>query len=439
MVSWTTAAPPVDIAERVARVCDTGGRTFVWSSTWTGQRRLAVGTALDLTARGTSRFEQLSTAWRRSRHGALLGGSGREPAVVGGFRFGGTDRAAAELPDALMWLPAAELVEMPGSDPQLTLNAWIDPSSDVGETISSALAAAHRLMSTESVVRDRTRPQLMSVRETPSRAGWHRLVQRALADIEAGAFSKVVLARRLSATFDRPLDVGPVLADLLNQHQTGAVFGARLGDRWFVGRTPECLVHVDGQRAETHGLAGSVPRDPDPARDASLRKSLLADPKLEREHAIVADFIVTTLREHFNDVRTTVANPVLTLADIQHLQTGISARKPSATPDLLHLAGALHPTPAVGGYPSAPALRWLNDNEPFERNWYSAPVGWADANGGELAVGIRSALIEGRSAAVYAGCGIVTGSNPEEEYQESCVKMRQMLTALGIEERTRAA
>ena len=81
-------------------------------------------------------------------------------------------------------------------------------------------------------------------------------------------------------------------------------------------------------------------------------------------------------------------------------------------PDLLRLAGALHPTPAVGGFPTAPALRWLTENEPFERDWYAAPIGWVGTDGGELAVGIRSALISGSSAVVYAGCGIVEGSNP---------------------------
>ncbi|MDT5018656.1 MAG: menaquinone-specific isochorismate synthase [Mycobacterium sp.] len=432
VVSWTFAVPHLTVADRVRHISARNGRTFVWASSWTGLRRLAVGTALDLTAQGQDRFAQLSQVWSRCRDGALVGGTFRGPALVGGFRFGGGTNLDGALPDALMWLPAAELTEAPGSAPEVTLNACIGSATGVGPAIRRARRAV-RTMLRDSGVGGKQRPQLLSLRETPSAFDWRQLVRRALAEIELGSFDKVVLARQMAVDFDRPVAIAPLVGSLIEEHRTGAVFGAQLGGRWFVGRTPECLMHLDGERAETHGLAGSLPRDPDPVRDGQLCDNLLTDPKLEREHAIVADYIKATLREQFRDVRTNIASPVLKLADIQHLQTGISARKPISAPDLLSLAGALHPTPAVGGFPTAPALRWLTENEPFERDWYAAPIGWVGADGGELAVGIRSALISGQSAVVYAGCGIVQGSDPEDEYEETCVKMRQMLVVLGVD------
>ena len=431
LVSWTFAVPELRVADRVRHLSNDGGRTFVWASRWTGQRRLAVATALDVTGHAVERFDQVSAAWRTSRDGALIGGTGRQPSLVGGFSFFDRDRSAI-LPDALMWLPAAELVEDPGSPPVLTLNAWISPAVD-GRAAARRAENAARSLTADAAVVDKQQAQVISLREAPSAVEWKLLVRRALDAITEGTFGKVVLSRQLALGFDGPVAVAPVLASLMDQHHIGAVFGARLGGNWFVGRTPECLLHLRGECADTHGLAGSVPCDPDPVRDAQLRHYLQTDPKLEREHTIVADVVKRTLQRFFRDVRTDTANPVLKLTDIQHLQTGITASNPMLAPDLLRLAGVLHPTPAVGGFPATPALRWLVANEPLDRGWYAAPIGWIGADGGgELAVAIRSAIINGVSAVVYAGCGIVEGSDPDQEYDETRVKMRQMLTVLGI-------
>ena len=321
VVSWTFAVPHLTVADRV-RHLSTGDRrrTFVWASSWTGQRRLAVGTALDIEGHGTGRFEQLSQMWHRCRDGALVGGTGRGPALVGGFRFDRRASVGGALPDALMWLPVAELTEAPGSAPELTLNAWIGCATAVGAAVRQAQSAVRGLLR-DSAFGERQRPQVISLRETPSAFEWQQLVRRALAAIELGSFDKVVLARQMAAEFDRPVAIAPVLASLIEQHRTGAVFGAQLDGRWFVGRTPECLLHLDGERAETHGLAGSLPRDPDPVRDGQLCKNLLTDPKLEREHAIVADYIKADAPQAFPRCAH------------QHRQPGPQARRHPASPD----------------------------------------------------------------------------------------------------------
>ncbi|GGV55427.1 hypothetical protein GCM10010245_87860 [Streptomyces spectabilis] len=126
---------------------------------------------------------------------------------------------------------------------------------------------------------------------------------------------------------------------------------------------------------------------------------------------------------------------VLKLPDIQHLQTFVRGTLPSEeVPGLLALAQRLHPTPAVCGFPRAPAQQWLARHEPFDRGWYAGPVGWTEADGtGEMAVAIRSALLNSASATAYAGCGIVSDSHEAEEYRESCLKLRPMLQALGVD------
>ncbi|OMC10576.1 hypothetical protein A5736_00135 [Mycobacterium sp. SP-6446] len=274
---------------------------------------------------------------------------------------------------------------------------------------------------------------MRSLREIPSPLEWKLSLQRVLDAIEAGTLDKLVLARQLQATFDGPFAVTPVLASMVRQHDAGAVFGVELDNRWFIGSSPECLVQFDGERANSHGLAGSAPRDSDPTRDAQLARRLQADRKLVSEHVIVADFVRRTLQKFFRDVRTIGDEPVLKLADIQHRQTTISATGPTQAVDLLRLAEMLHPTPAVGGFPRTQALEWLDTHELFDRGWYAAPIGWTGADGGgEFAVAIRSATIIDATATLYAGCGIVKGSDPDEEYAESCAKMQTMRRALGI-------
>jgi salicylate biosynthesis isochorismate synthase len=429
LASWTIELPRCAVAEQVRRLPAQRGRTFVWTSAWTGQRRLGAGTALDVTRSGADRFEQLSASWRHARDGALVGGTGRRPSLVGGFSFADGSPAAG-WPAALMWLPAAELTEQPGAPTELTLNAWLRPGQGRDSAVRCS-GEAVRILLTDSAIVEHPRTSVSSTRETPSELEWKQLVRRALAEIAAGTFDIVVPARQLAVEFDRPVAVAPVLAALIDQHRVGAVFGAQVDEQWFVGRSPECLLHLHDGRADTHGLGGSVPRDPDPAVDATLRNRLRTDATLDREHTLVTDYVVDTLRRFFRDVQTDTATPVLELADIQHRQTGIQAVRATRPIDLLGLAGALHPTPAVGGYPTAPALRWLAKNEALDRGWYAAPIGWLGADGqGELAVGIRSAVISGSSAVVYAGCGIVEGSDPDEEYDATCTKMRQMLEVL---------
>lgn len=360
-------------------------------------------------------------------------GTGCQPCAVGGFSF--APRAAGRrgvMPDALMWLPAAQLTHEPGTNPELTLNAWLRPTSPIAGSVRLAVKAGQEITE-DSAKGDRLTPQVVSVCEFPSPLEWKALVRRALQAIEIGDFEKVVLARQLVAEFDEPVPVPPMLARMFDTPDPGITFGAQIAGSWFFGRTPECLVHLHGERVESHGLAGSVPRDPDSGRDAQLAHRLQTHPRLVSEHAIVADFVQKALRKFFRDVRADADQPVLKLADVQHRQTLIRASHPTRSLDLLNLAATLHPTPAMGGFPSAAALHWLDSHEPFDRGWYAAPIGWNGADGsGELAVGIRSAMIRGTNATLYAGCGIVAGADPDEEYAESGMKMRSMSRVLGI-------
>jgi menaquinone-specific isochorismate synthase len=179
-------------------------------------------------------------------------------------------------------------------------------------------------------------------------------------------------------------------------------------------------------------LAGSAAVGSTPEATAELGKELLASAKDLREHEIVVESTIEALRTTCSEVTRVTGTPRLRQArSVQHLETPLTAAAhPEA--DVLQLAGLLHPTPAVGGFPTAPALELIRELEMFDRGWYAGPVGWVDLDGsGEFSVAIRSALLQGRTATAYAGCGIVANSDPAAEFVETELKLRPMLAALG--------
>ena len=195
----------------------------------------------------------------------------------------------------------------------------------------------------------------------------------------------------------------------------------------FVGATPERLVLRRGDVVEVDALAGSIPRGAD---DPSAIASLLASAKDRHEHALVVAFIADALRALGLPVSHAELPSVRSLPSVHHLWTPVRARSEKA-PDVLTLAAALHPTPAVAGAPRADALRWIALHEPDPRGWYAGTLGWCDARGdGRFVVALRSAVIHGDEAWAYVGAGLVPGSDPSAEWHETEAKLRTARVAL---------
>jgi isochorismate synthase len=190
------------------------------------------------------------------------------------------------------------------------------------------------------------------------------------------------------------------------------------------------LVRAAGGQVQVTCLAGSTARGATPEEDAQLGAALLASAKNRHEHAVVAAMLQEALAEQCVDVAMPAAPQLLKLPNVQHLYTPATARL-AAGGRLLDLVARLHPTPAVGGTPRDAALAWIRAHEGLDRGWYAAPVGWLDAAGdGEFAVALRSGLVDGATAHLFAGCGIMGDSDPAAEVAESRLKLRAMLTAL---------
>lgn len=243
--------------------------------------------------------------------------------------------------------------------------------------------------------------------------------------IADGRLEKVALARRADFRLSAELDPRTVLRRLRERFGGCTRFAMRSGQATFVAATPERLVQRDGSEVRSVALAGSVAR--------GQAASMIASAKEQHEHRVVVKVIVDALQPFCESLDASPEPAVRELPDVLHLQTPIAGRLRQPGAHVLELAAALHPTPAVGGTP-APVAQVLIAQEAQPRGWYAAPFGWFDGEGnGELVVGLRSGVLRGTKAWAWAGGGIVAGSKAKAEYDESALKLRAMLWALGDE------
>jgi menaquinone-specific isochorismate synthase len=271
-------------------------------------------------------------------------------------------------------------------------------------------------------------PTRFSVEGRVSRTEWASQVHTILAAIAAGALAKAVLAREVVVHADAPFDAH-VVVDRLRATQGGCVVFAAGGN---VGATPELLVRRRGTAVVSRPMAGTIPRGATDAGDSAAVAALAASVKDGLEHRLVVDAVVDGLRGTGVDITSVRGPDVARLATVSHLATTIAGTvDPRSARSALELALQLHPTPAVAGAPCDAALAMLEDLEPFDRGRYAGPVGWVDARGdGEWAVALRCAELDGTTARLVAGAGIVAGSDPDAEWAETQAKLEPMLRVL---------
>ena len=255
-------------------------------------------------------------------------------------------------------------------------------------------------------------------------------VARAVEAIGEGEIAKIVLAREVRVHAPRPIDPASVLDGLRAAFPSCYCFCVGGPDGAFVGASPELLIRREGARAQTVALAGTTRRSADPSVDRHLGERLLMSAKEREEQLIVARRIERALRPVSVWVAAEEEPSLVRVQNVQHLATAIRAQLSDPLP-CVELAGLLHPTPAVGGEPSAAALPLVPALEGLDRGWYAGGVGWTDlAEDGEFCVALRCGLIRGTVAHLYAGCGIVRDSVPADELEETEVKLEALLPLL---------
>ena len=256
------------------------------------------------------------------------------------------------------------------------------------------------------------------------------VVKSSLDSIAAGEISKIVIAHTTEITSAIPFNVIQSLANLRELHPDCYIFSTSNGTgQNFIGASPERLVSVQNRQLVTDALAGSAPRGKNNTEDLHLANLLLKNRKEKREHHAVRDFTIERLQSMGLKPQQ-LPLQLLKLSNIQHLWTPIYAHLP-ADIEPLEIVELLHPTPAVAGVSTQAACEKIRYYEKHPRSLYAAPLGWVDQEGNcEFVVGIRSALIDGDRARLYAGAGIVSGSNPDKEFAEVELKLQSLLRAL---------
>jgi menaquinone-specific isochorismate synthase len=272
-----------------------------------------------------------------------------------------------------------------------------------------------------------TEPDGFTLRSPVPHGDWESAVGAAVGHIRAGTVTKVVLAREVEVTANRPIVVPTVLRRLRALYPSCTTF---LVDG-FLGASPEVLVARSGAAVRSRPLGGTRPRSGDPTVDADHAAQLLASDKDRREHAVIVEAVTAALSPVCTGLAVPATPDIVQLRNVLHLGTLIEGTLEDPPPTVLELARLLHPTPAVGGFPADRALSLIAELEPNGRDRYAGPVGWVDRHGdGELVVGIRSAAVDGARASMWAGVGVVEGSDTAAELAETQYKLQALLAAI---------
>jgi isochorismate synthase len=436
-----------------------GKEAFLWTHPDQQFALAGVGVAHRIETQGDSRFRDTATAWQALLDDAIVDGldtlAGSGPTLVGGFGFDPlrprTDRWQG-FTDGSFVLPRYQLTTHRDAA-LLTENLVVGGLSNPQEISNGSDWRVARPRATQAYSDSARLGEYEDVPPaSPSRNGhhplgdhksrpygiesllppdtWKAIVAQATQDIQAGDYEKIVLARGVQVTADQAFDLYAVLTALQQAYPWAYTFAITRGTKTFLGATPERLVGVSGGIVRATALAGTARRGATPEEDAQVGADLMASPKNRHEHDVVVQMLRAALSDPCVDIHAADTPTLLKLANVQHLYTPVSGRlRPHST--LMDLISRLHPTPAVGGLPSQKAVGYIRDYEGLDRGWYAAPVGWLDARKeGDFAVALRSGLVEGNTATLFAGCGIVADSDPAAELTESELKLQPMLKAL---------
>jgi isochorismate synthase len=410
-------------------------RWFCWEQPDREFALATLGVAHEATSRGANRFRDLARECLgmetvSDEPPGLPAGAGG--VWVGGFAFhpeGGGSPPWSSLAPASLVLPELSICRS-GEQTFLTVNAVVRPNDDTDEVTSRLEARFSGLRDDPMPLLDphpTARVEIESVRP-PSE--FEAAVAAATERISAGEMSKVVLAREVLVTAAAAHDPAALFAAIREQFSSCFCFCCGTPEAAFVGASPELLVRRSGAGVSTVALAGSTRRSSDPAVDDHLAEQLLRSDKDRREQAIVTQRIARALRPHAVWVEAAAEPEIVKVANIQHLATPIVAQL-AESHSAIELAGLMHPTPAVGGEPDGLAKATIAELEQMDRGWYAGPVGWMDAaEDGEFCVALRSALLRDREARLYAGVGVVAGSDPAAELAETEIKLDALLSLL---------
>jgi menaquinone-specific isochorismate synthase len=410
---------------------------FYWENRRKQEAIAAIDAAVSLQVEGRDRFQKAQQFIQYSLKNTISNGTSNLPFSGSHFFCGFTFfennlTIDAPFPSATIFLPRWQ-VSLRKSTCVLVANIEINSKANLDLLVEDLCTQCRTISWSSHSLVDRNETELVQlIKQDSNNAEWFKLaVSSALKSIHTNQFSKIVLANAIDVISPLPFNLINSLKNLRKRHPDCYIFSTSNGQgQNFIGASPERLLSIRNNQLVTDSLAGSAPRGKTRGEDAAFAHQLLISEKERREHQFVLNFIVKRLSQLGLMPQLLPTPQLLQLSNIQHLWTPVQSSVP-ANVHPLDIVEKLHPTPAVAGVPRDIVLRHILHYEQFDRCLYAAPLGWVDYQGNsEFIVGIRSALIEGSKARLYAGAGIVAGSDPEKELLEIQLKLQALLRAL---------
>jgi menaquinone-specific isochorismate synthase len=415
LVIRTVACPAVDSLLGLLPPSKDPGAPLAWVRR--GEGLVGWGSVARFTARGADRFAAAASWWEQVAARAIVRDEVRVPGS-GPVAFGSFAFAATSADESLLIVPQV-LVGMRGGQ------AWLTTASLVEGEVPAVPPSA-RVTATSP---PEPPPVVAFADGALSPADWALAVEDAVTRITSGALDKVVLARDLLVRSPEPVDPRWVLARLEQRYPTTWVFTVA----GLLGATPEMLVKRDKGLVTSRVLAGTIRRSGDDSKDLALAASLARSSKDLEEHEYAVRSVADALAPHCSSMNVPETPFVLHLANVMHLATDVTGGVADGTSSLA-LAAALHPSAAVCGTPTDVADALITELEHMDRGRYAGPVGWIDASGdGEWGIALRCGRYDDTDPTairLFAGCGIVAGSDPAAEVAESDSKLVPMRDAL---------
>ncbi|MGX6443131.1 isochorismate synthase [Neobacillus sp. K501] len=412
------------------------GERFYWKDPAEDIVLIGLGISKQIQSdQATDRFFHVQEEWEKFLQDSIVLNPYKEngigPLMFGGFSFDPLKEKSvlwSKFADSLFHIPKYMLSRIK-DETYLTTNIICTPNDDL--TLFEKIFAERTELLQSLNQNSKVNEVKLLKSEEIAPLNWKQTVEELVKELKNGPLKKVVLARELRLYFDHHVPVDVVLESLYDQQHESFIFAFESNGDCFVGATPERLVKKQAENVFSTCLAGSISRGKTEEEDRNLGQLLLNDQKNLKEHAYVVEMIKEALEESCKEVILPDKPQLMKVRDIQHLYTPVIG-KCEENASILALVERLHPTPALGGLPKQEAIEKIRLVETLDRGFYAAPLGWLDYRGnGEFAVSIRSGLIQGEEASLFAGCGVVADSDAESEYQETSLKFRPMLRALG--------
>lgn len=410
------------------------GKRFFWQNREKTFTLVGLGHAYVLQNNAeNNRYEEIEREWKELTKNIVREEQEPQPILFGGFSFDPENEVVSEwgdFPQSYFSVATFQLV-IQNDKTYVSIHLITDDESSAA-TFDYLRKERDQLIHAAQVKELKTyvKPKMVNYYE-PNKEKYLQSIEQVTNLIKQKQAEKVVIARALQLQFEQTVSSPQVLSQIMNEQPESYLFGMERESLLFFGASPERLVKVNGGEAYSACVAGSIRRGSTSEEDQELGNRLLNDSKNLGEHQYVVDMIADIFANNCTTYKVPKHPKLLKIRDIQHLFTPVEG-KLSADASILQLVKSLHPTPALGGVPRNRAMEIIRNVEPMNRGLYAAPIGWIDAEGnGEFAVAIRSAALINNQAYLYAGGGIVEDSTPISEYEETLVKFRPMLRALG--------